>query len=111
MEMLRAPKIEFVAEQDGKFEQGVKEALLPVLQRHPEIQRGYLVSVMYDGKQRSVALCLESSTGPSEQVAKEVSSVFREQAGRDVHLDILFLTAEQRVEVRSVARPFYHGRL
>src|SRR5260221_14408443 len=72
-EILRVPTVEFVAEQIGKFEEEVKEALLPVLQTHPGIRRGYLVAVLYDGKQQSVALCLESQTGPNERVVKEIS--------------------------------------
>jgi len=107
VDTLRVPRVEFVAEQVGTFEQEIKEALLPVLQRHTDIRRAYLVSVLYDRKQQSVALCLESQARPDERLVKEVSEVFERKAGRSVYLDVIFLSNEQRVRVKNVAQPFY----
>jgi hypothetical protein len=107
IDTLRVPIVDFIAEQVGPFEQQIKEALLPVLKRHPDIRRAYLVAVLYDRKQKSVALCLESQAGPNERVVKEVSEVFKEKGGRDLYLDIIFLSDEQRTRVKNVAQAFY----
>lgn len=104
---LSKPQIEFLAEQDGEFEKHVKTALARVLGAHKGVREAYLVLAGYGGSERSVVLCLLAPGAAPLPIVEAVQSEFRSLAGRDMYLDILFLTSSQREQVLRVARPFY----
>jgi hypothetical protein len=106
-DILHMPSVEFIAEQKGSFENQIKDSLVPVLKMHSQIHRAYLVAVRYAEGNTGVALCIESETGASEQIVKDVANTFRKNAGPNVVLDIIFLTDEQRPRVRNLAQAFY----
>ena len=106
-ETLSQPQISFLAEQDGEFEKKVKSAISGALSTQKGVQQGYLVLVGYGNSERSVALCLLAPDAERVPVVEAVQAAFRKVAGRDMSLDILFLTAVQLEQTKRVARPFY----
>ncbi|WP_374090132.1 hypothetical protein [Methylomicrobium lacus] len=101
------PQVEFLAEQDGEFEKHVKAAFVRVLGAHKGVREAYLVLAGYGGSERSVVLCLLAPDATPLPIVEAVQSEFRSLAGRDMYMDILFLTSSQREEVIRIARPFY----
>jgi hypothetical protein len=107
METLHRAEIQFLAEQKGAFEDKVKAALLPTLKAHPQIKRAYLVSIIYGESERSVALCLSSTSSADMDVVTDVNAVFSSIAGADLHLDVVFVSEEQHRRIAQIAEPFY----
>jgi hypothetical protein len=103
-----APTVRFLGEQDGGPEQVLKQSLRSLLVSRPAVARGYLARVNYgDPAAHEVALCIG---GPTDEVlVKEVASAFANQFGRAAHLDVMFLSPAQEIELRQVCRPFYEA--
>src|SRR5262245_35459932 len=100
-------KIRFLCEQDGEPERALKERLVPELVSSG-VQRAYLARVEYEPPTGyEVALCLRA---PEDRalVARLVEP-FGELFGRDVHLDILFLSDAQESELARVCAPFFRA--
>lgn len=99
------PTVRFVWEQDGQLERELKGALISTLTRFAAIRKAYLARVDFGAPATyNVVLCV---TGPEDvEVVGAVGSVFS-RFDTSLHLDILFLTAEQEAELASVCRPFY----
>ena len=109
METLSASSLRFLAEQNGSFESTVKAKIAAVLPAHQEIQRAYLVSVLYPDSTTGVVLGLVSSQSPSPAILSDIQDVFAATAPSNLSLDILFLNAQQQKQVAAVAKPFYVG--
>ncbi|MDH5694407.1 MAG: enhanced serine sensitivity protein SseB C-terminal domain-containing protein [Gammaproteobacteria bacterium] len=107
IELVRPSGIIFLQEKEGEFEQTVKNALVPLLETLVEVRSAYLVLVEYGINNRSVALCLDAGVIDERLIAEKVSKVFKNVAGKELFLDILFLNEMQRLEVEKVARAFY----
>ena len=56
--------------------------------------------------ERSVALCIVS-TQPDMAVVKGVSAIFERIFRPDMHLDVLFVSADQEEDLKRVCRSFY----
>lgn len=104
MEARNEPGVRFLQEQDGGNERRLKAALVADLLAHGA-SRAYLARVPYrDSTSPDVALCV---AGPhSTELLKHVDACFGRLAGRDAHLDILFLTEAQEKDLRKVCNPF-----
>ena len=109
METLSAVGLRFLAEQNGAFESTVKAKVGAMHPAHPDIQRAYLVSVLYPDSTTGVVLGLVSSKAPSSTVLTDIQKVFAATAPSDLSLDILFLNDQQQKQVADVAKPFYVG--
>ena len=105
-EVLQQPEIRFVCEQDGMHERELKAALEPELAMSGNARRAYLARVEYDKPNAyEVALCIR---GPEDtELVRRVGARFATLAGRNVHLDIVFLSESQEAELRNVCAPFY----
>jgi hypothetical protein len=105
---LKKNRVEFLAEQDGPAERVIKQALSVVLDGDPDVAEAYLAQIGYDPSDaRSVALCLVSQRPGARQLLLGIEAVARRQLAAGVHLDVLFLSAEQRADLKSVCAPFW----
>jgi hypothetical protein len=103
---IRAEGIRYLREQSGKPERMLKARLSQVLRRQPEVRSAYLAQVEL-GEETSVALCLRGS--PQADLLAEIEATFALIFSSKQHLDILFLTESQEMEVRAVCPPFFES--
>ncbi|MGH8489621.1 MAG: enhanced serine sensitivity protein SseB C-terminal domain-containing protein, partial [Gammaproteobacteria bacterium] len=104
-------KVRFVAEQIGVPETELKEELVRLFKQQCRVSRAYLAQVEYDKvKHFNVALCIYLQQSESEKLANDVASIFRRMFGPHEHLDILFLSDTQEIELRKVCCPFFASR-
>ena len=107
-EVRSEPRVEFLGEQDGPVEGKLKEALTLELAGFPEVTTAYLARVGFQPENKtSVALCVRFSGGNKEAIVKRVSARFAELFNKAVFLDVLFLTAQQEVDLKRVCSAFY----
>ena len=105
----REAAVRFLREQDGPPERLLKNALRAILAPRASVARAYLARVDYgDPAAYEVALCIFGDVDPA--LVREVGLVFAGLAGRDAHLDILFLTNENEAKLKKVSRAFYEAR-
>lgn len=104
----RERRVEFLGQQDGKVERELKSELQHVLRRYPKVARAYLARVGFAPQvQKSVALCLMPRSAEERTIVDEVGALFSDMFSADTHLDILFLTDEEEVDLRRVCDPFF----
>lgn len=104
-EVHRQPSVEFVHEQDGPIEQQLKQSLEKDL-RSAGVQRAYLVRVSYGNRgSYEVALCLVAREDPA--IVTRLGEVFAGLSGKGMHLDIMFISAEQEARLATVCSPFF----
>jgi len=109
-EML-VPSVIFLAEQDGQTERELKAQWLELFERNIYLHSAFLVRVRYSNSQGVyVALCLDIGRADPELV-RGVGLVFHQMFGAHEHLDVMFLTPEQKLQIGRVAKPFYTQRL
>lgn len=108
LESFTGTKVRFVSEQIGIPENEIKEEIAGMLKDHSRASRAYLAQVEYDKeKYFSVALCIFLEHGEDEKLANDIASIFRRMFGPHEHLDILFLSDSQEIELRKVCCPFF----
>jgi SseB protein C-terminal domain len=96
--------IRFVGEQDGEPERLLKKALSVELSGDENVTRAYLSRVEYEDGAH-VALCLAAPEDPSlvERIGRCFASTFAKQE----HVDIVFVSPAQEMELQRVCTPFY----
>jgi hypothetical protein len=104
----RVPRVRFLGEQDGPYEQLLKQRLVERLKTDPSVSAAYLARADL-GKETSVVLCLVTQHGPIKGLVEEIGAIFKTLFGRQAHLDIMFPTASQHVTLAGVCPPFYCG--
>jgi hypothetical protein len=111
-EILSAPVIQFVGEQDGEPERELKSRFSAVFKDHPRIERAYLALVIYAGETKaSVGLCIKSSSSEEQTLVETIGDEFAALFGTAEHLDILFIRDDQESELRLVCAPFFVNAL
>ncbi len=103
---IRVPRVQFLGEQDGPAEQSLKGRLAEFFTRDRSVLKAYLARVDVGG-QTSVALCLKTQFGPDRGLAEKIGAIFKTIFNAEVHLDIMFATAAQEVELSQVCQPFF----
>lgn len=104
----REGRVEFLGEQFGSAEDPLKRELILEFATRPDIQRAYLAKVAFQPQdETSVAVCVVSSRPDDRSLVMRVGEIFRRRFGADAALDLLFLTAEQEVDLARVCSPFY----
>jgi hypothetical protein len=104
----REGRVEFLGEQSGSNEDLLKRDLILEFATRPDIQRAYLAKVGFQAQnEASVALCVVSSRPDDRSLVMRVGEILRRRISMDAALDILFLTAEQEIEIARVCSPFY----
>ena len=104
-------RVEFLGEQDGPPERLLKADLATTLGRYRAIRRAYLARVGFQPEAMvSVALCVAPATAEDTSVVRSVGEIFSRHAGPAAHLDVVFVTDEQEVDLRRVCRPFFERK-
>jgi hypothetical protein len=100
--------INFVEEQDGPSERELTSALCRLFAKGSSTRRAYLVKVRYGDVGRvDVALALIATPESTGELVAAVHDVFHSLFRVGQHLDILFPSERQEVELSSVCRPFF----
>jgi hypothetical protein len=106
MQLLHRRRLEFLGEQDGPAEQAWKGEVVSLLAENRPLRRAYLARVQYPPETAvSVALCLTGSEDSA--LVAQIGGLFGARFGRDQHLDILFLDADQESRLAQVCRAFH----
>ena len=107
VEKIHVSELRFLCEQDGSPERELKSCLIQLFQDEGKIRKAYLARVAFDDSGTSaVVLCL-CADSPSPTVVAKVDQIFGSMFGRGEHLDILFLSDEQEVELAKCCKPFH----
>jgi len=73
--------------------------------------RAYLAQVKYGEEANpNVALCMDSEHGEDDGLVDDIASLFCRMFGPNEHLDVLFLTESQEIQIRKVCCPFFSSR-
>jgi hypothetical protein len=101
-------RVEFLGEQDGAQEGGLKRALVLEFATRPAIQRAYLAQVGHPPDTKTtIALCIVSTQPGDESVVTRVGDIFARTFAKDAVLDVVFLEPDQETDLRKVCRAFY----
>ena len=103
---LHVPRFEFLGEQVGATEQILKDRLSEFFKRDRSVYAAYLARVDI-GERTSVVLCLKTQFGPDKGLAEKIGAIFKTIFNAQVHLDIMFLSTAQEVEITKVCKPFF----
>jgi hypothetical protein len=102
--------VRFLGEHDAPPERELKVALSGEFAHTPGVRSAYLARVRYGAESAEngadVALCIRSSAPEDAAFTGRVGRVY---GGRRTHLDVLFLSDEQEVELSAVCVPFYRA--
>jgi len=98
--------IRFLGEQVGPSETLLKTKLTDFFIRDQSVERAYLCRIQ-NGETLSVALCLKSKFGKDPGLAEKIGRIFATLFGRSQFLDILFLSDEREVELRTACPAFF----
>ena len=108
-EQFTVPQFRFVGEQDGPTEKNLKDGLVALFQKDIAIKAAYLVKVDFGNGGSGVILGLRCMAGENRQIADSIGKVFASIFARSEHLDILFLSESQEVQIKQVCRSFFLG--
>jgi len=104
----REGRVEFLGEQSGSVEDLLKRDLIFEFATRPDIRRVYLARVGFQpDAETSAAVWHRLATPDDRSLVIRVGDIFRRRFGKDAVLDVLFLTAEQEMDIARVCRPFY----
>jgi hypothetical protein len=104
------PSVIFLAEQDGQAERELKAQWIQLFNRNINLHSAFLVRVRYsDSQEINVALCLDTAQ-VEPKLVEGVGLVFHKMFGAHEHLDVMFLTPGQKLQIVKVAKPFYTQR-
>ena len=109
-EELHVREIRFLGEQDGPSEWILKEKLADSFRRYGGINRAYLTRVDFgEGTNAGVVLGLRTQSGPDRGIVENVGAIFSHVFNAEEHLDIVFLTDDQEVQLANVCPAFFEG--
>jgi hypothetical protein len=104
---VKTKRVLFLGEQDGVAERELKAKLVECLSGKNGVQAAYLVRVSYaEVPEPQVALYLSGGDEQAHALVECVGQAFSGLFKTTQHLDILFLSHTQVVEVQRVAKPF-----
>ena len=103
--------IDFVGQQAGDAEDGLKAAFREVLIATPTVHSAYLARI-YRGNAstQSVALCIRSAIGVDDKLEERLVVLFKQRFRHDQQLDVLFLIEDDELRLREVCPPFFERR-
>ena len=100
------PRLRFLGEQDGPTERVLKGRLAEFFRKDRSVCTAYLARVDVGG-QTSVALCLKTQFGPDRGLAEKIGAIFKTIFNAQDHLDIIFPSAAQEIDLSKVCKPFF----
>lgn len=100
--------IDFVGQQAGPAEDGLKAAFREVLVATPTVHSAYLARI-YRGNAstQTVALCIRSAIGVDDKLEERLLVIFKQRFRHDQQLDVLFLIEDDELRLREVCPPFF----
>ena len=100
--------IDFVGQQAGDAEDGLKAAFREVLIATPTVHTAYLARI-YRGNAstQTVALCIRSAIGVDDKLEERLVVLFKQRFRHDQQLDVLFLIEDDELRLREVCPPFF----
>jgi hypothetical protein len=105
--ILRPDRIQYIAEQDGVPERGLKEEFTKCFAQYPGVEKAYLVYLRYDEMPEcSVALCLISKSKDLKLI-EAIRRAFSALFSKTQHLDIMFVSLSEAQRIERVCPPFY----
>jgi hypothetical protein len=108
MDQRKTERVLFLGEQDGAAEQALKQALAECFSLRGDVLAAYLARVSFwETPGPQVALCIRGTGDISGDLVECAGKIFSGLFKTSEHLDILFLSEAQVLEISSVARPFY----
>jgi hypothetical protein len=108
LEELNVKRIYFAGEQDGPAERKLKDQLVSLMRAEPSVKSAFLAKIHFgDPESFTVCLCIEPVGGPDKKIVEKAAAVFKSMAPSTAHLDIIFPSADQQVELSKVCKPFF----
>ena len=90
------------------MEQALKVKLTCLFSTEGHVQRAYLVRVSHSSDQSmSVLLAVYTGSAPDVELIGRVAEIFASLFNSDQHLDIVFVTHEQEIKIRTCCSPFF----
>ena len=107
-EEVRVREVRFLGEQDGPSERLLKEKLADFIRRDRSITRAYLARGDFGkGRDASVVLGLRTQFGPDKGMVEKIGAIFASVFNPKEHMDIMFLTDSQEVQLAKACKPFF----
>jgi len=101
-------KPQFFGPQDGLAAELFEAGFRGAFQALPSVQKAYFCKIRYGNEDANqAALCLVNAIGPSLQVIEALAIVIRRHLDQSYHIDILFLSEQQEIEIAKTCPPFY----
>lgn len=105
---LRVPEVSYVADQDGPVEQELKAWLTQTFLKTAGVKRASLARVRYGTSDKDeIALCISATVPDEETLVKTIGAHFAKVFATTAHLDILFLSKKEELEIQQACTPFY----
>lgn len=106
-EQFAVSEVVFIRDQNGEAERNLKAALVPLLGK-AGVDTAYLAIVLYGSSSEwHVALCVSGAVNSRAELAEGIGKIFASQFRSDVHLDIIFLSDAQQIEIQKVCKAFF----
>ena len=107
-EEFRVTEIRFLGEQDGPPERLLKDQFVQFFRSDPHVVRAYLARIDFgEGTRASVALGLRAEAGSESRIGERIGAIFASIFRSEEHLDHIFLTDDQELQLSNVCNPFY----
>lgn len=105
-------EIHFLEEQVGMPENKFKAKLVELFHAQKIPLRAYLVRVRYESitTDFNVAICLAIEYREDKSLIEGISKIFSEMFGYSEHLDIIFISKTQEIQLRRVSCPFFSSK-
>lgn len=101
-------RIKFLSEQNGPYEERLKERLRSMFDRIGGVAKAYLVRVSYAGGfDFGVVLATNADAKKIETIVPHISKLFSTIFSADQCLDIVLLNEVDETEAALVCKPFY----
>jgi hypothetical protein len=104
---MQVSQLRFLGEQDGVPERLLKSRLTEFFQRDKSVCRAYLAKASLE-EQIGVALCLRTKFGADRGLAQKIGAIFGTIFNAQEHLDIIFLSDQQELELIKVCSAFFY---
>lgn len=107
----RVQEIRFVGEQDGEPERLIKNKLDFLFRTEAKVSRAYLATANFGERTPTgVVLAIRVDSGAENNLVNRVAEIFASIFNAREHLDVMFLSEEQELQLKRVCQPFYEQK-
>lgn len=105
---VRIGRLRFLNEQQGPFENQLKERLCLLFDRVSGVYKAYLLRVNYEGSvDHGVVLGIRADENKMASISVQIGEVFASLFSTEECLDIVLLDRDMEINAEIVCRPFY----